>query len=93
VVAEAQPGERHSQSVLLSEVLATSFAPAGVQVTDQDAGWLRAITAQAGVTLEHAFAAPDTDQGSNEARAERARATGQALRRVLEWLACAHRAS
>jgi hypothetical protein len=91
VRAEADPGARHAVCVPLRDVLATSFAPAGVHVTDQDVGCLRAITATQTVALEHAFAAADAKQDSATSRAERARATGHGLRAVLEWLVVAHR--
>lgn len=91
VRAESHPGQGHVASVPLREVLATSFAPAGVHVTDQDPGCLRAITAEQAVALEHAFAAPDEKRNTSAAHAERARATGRSLRTVLEWLVVAHR--
>jgi hypothetical protein len=91
VRAESHPGQRHVASVPLREVLATSFAPAGVHVTDQDVGCLRAITHGEAVTLAHGFAAPDVRKDSPAARAEQARATGHTLRTLLEWLVVAHR--
>jgi hypothetical protein len=91
VRAESQPGQRLAVSVPLREVLATSFAPAGVHVTDQDVGCLRAITHGEAVTLAHGFAAPDARKDSPSARAEQARATGHTLRTLLEWLVVAHR--
>lgn len=91
VHAESHPGQRREASVPLREVLATSFAPAGVHVTDHDVGCLRAITHGEAVTLAHAFAAPDAPKDSPTAYAERLQATGRHLRMLLEWLVVAHR--
>jgi hypothetical protein len=91
VRAESHPGQRHVASVPLREVLATSFAPAGVHVTDRDEGCLRAITQREAVTLAHAFAALDVRKESPTARAGRVHATGRSLRMLLEWLVVAHR--
>ncbi|MEZ4325122.1 MAG: hypothetical protein R3B40_07905 [Polyangiales bacterium] len=75
----------------LREVLAVGFGPAGVQVTDEDPGRLRIVTAQTCTTLPHTAAAHAHTSNERSEAAAHARDVGRALRVVLTWLVTSHR--